>query len=82
MTDYFDALETRDPAARETALLAARGMTNQEIGDEMYLSPKTVENVLGRVYRKLSVRSRTELANLMNESVRGENSGGPWRAHG
>ena len=66
----------------ETALLAASGMTNQEIGDEMYLSPKTVENVLGRVYRKLSVRSRTELANLMNESVRGESSRGPWRAHG
>jgi DNA-binding CsgD family transcriptional regulator len=49
----------------EAALLAARGLTNREIADELYLSPKTVENTLGKVYRKLAVRSRTQLAILL-----------------
>jgi DNA-binding CsgD family transcriptional regulator len=53
----------------ETALWAARGMTNREIADEMYLSPKTIEHALGRVYRKLGVRSRTQLAIMLAESA-------------
>lgn len=36
--------------------------TDREICGQLYLSPKTVEFHLGRVYRKLSVRGRTELA--------------------
>lgn len=44
------------------ALLAARGRRNAEIAFELELSPKTVEWNLTRVYRKLGVRSRTELA--------------------
>ena len=53
----------------ETALWAARGKTNREIADELYLSPKTIEHTLGRVYRKLGVRSRTQLAVLLAESA-------------
>ncbi len=48
----------------ETALLVSRGRTNREIADELFLSPKTIENTLAKVYRKLDVRSRTELAIL------------------
>lgn len=47
---------------RSIANLAAAGATNREIGAQLFLSPKTVEAVLTRVYRKLGVRSRTELA--------------------
>jgi DNA-binding CsgD family transcriptional regulator len=47
---------------RSVADLAASGATNREIGAQLFLSPKTVEAVLTRVYRKLNVRSRTELA--------------------
>jgi DNA-binding CsgD family transcriptional regulator len=43
------------------AALAAAGRTNREIAAEVFASPKTVEAVLGRVYRKLGVRSRVEL---------------------
>lgn len=49
-------------AELRVALLAADGLTNREICNQLYLSPKTVEFHLGRIYRKLNVRSRTELA--------------------
>jgi DNA-binding CsgD family transcriptional regulator len=50
---------------RAIADLAASGATNREISAQLFLSPKTVEAVLTRVYRKLGVRSRTELARLV-----------------
>jgi DNA-binding NarL/FixJ family response regulator len=44
------------------ALLAARGLSNREIGASLFLSPKTVERHLSSVFRKRGFRSRTELA--------------------
>ena len=44
------------------ARLAARGASNQEIGLELYVSPRTVETHLSSIYRKLGVRNRRELA--------------------
>jgi len=44
------------------AALVARGMTNAEVGAELAVSPKTVEAHLSSIYRKLELRSRTELA--------------------
>ena len=44
------------------ALTVAGGATNREAAAALFLSPKTVEFHLGRVYRKLNVRSRSELA--------------------
>lgn len=49
--------ETEDRVAR----LAARGLTNREVGDAAFLTPKSVEGVLARVYGKLGIRSRAEL---------------------
>jgi DNA-binding CsgD family transcriptional regulator len=49
-------------AERRVAELAATGMTNTEIAAAAFLSVKTVEAHLSRVYRKLGVRSRVELA--------------------
>jgi DNA-binding CsgD family transcriptional regulator len=49
-------------AELRVALLAADGLTNREICGQLYLSSKTVEFHLGRIYRKLGVRGRTELA--------------------
>jgi DNA-binding CsgD family transcriptional regulator len=46
------------------ALAVARGATNRQVAAEMFLSPKTIEFHLGRVYRKLGIHSRTELAAL------------------
>ncbi|TQF01234.1 AAA family ATPase [Kitasatospora acidiphila] len=50
------------PSEQRIAALAADGATNREIAAACYISVKTVEASLSRVYRKLGVRSRTELA--------------------
>lgn len=42
--------------------LVSRGWTNQEVADQLDLRTKTVEWTLTNVYRKLNLRSRTELA--------------------
>lgn len=47
---------------RRVAVLAAQGRTNKEISAELFMGVSTVESHLTRVYRKLGVRSRTELA--------------------
>jgi DNA-binding NarL/FixJ family response regulator len=47
---------------RRVAELAARGATNREISGELFMSVKTVEANLSRVYAKLGIRSRTQLA--------------------
>ena len=49
----------------EVALLVSRGATNREAAAALFLSPKTIEAHLSRMYRKLDVRSRTELASAM-----------------
>jgi DNA-binding CsgD family transcriptional regulator len=50
------------PTEERVAELAAQGLRNAEIAAQLYVTPKTVEATLSRVYRKLGVRSRTELA--------------------
>lgn len=50
---------------RRIARLVAAGMTNREVAATLFVTPKTVESALTRVYRKLDVRSRTELARLL-----------------
>ncbi|GAB4323743.1 MAG: hypothetical protein Kow0010_05250 [Dehalococcoidia bacterium] len=47
---------------REIVALVARGLTNRQIAQELYLSEKTVENHMGRILTKLDLSSRTQLA--------------------
>jgi DNA-binding CsgD family transcriptional regulator len=47
---------------RRVAVLASQGRSNKEIAAELFMGLSTVEAHLSRVYRKLEVRSRTELA--------------------
>ncbi|MEA2123294.1 MAG: hypothetical protein QOI80_76 [Solirubrobacteraceae bacterium] len=51
------------------ARAAASGATTREVAAELFLSPKTVEWHLGRVYRKLGVRSRADLAQALSEKA-------------
>jgi DNA-binding CsgD family transcriptional regulator len=50
------------PTERRVAELVAEGRTNREVAAALYVTPRTVEGTLSRVYTKLGVRSRTELA--------------------
>ena len=52
---------------RRVAALAADGLSNQEIAQRAFLSVKTVEASLTRVYRKLGVRSRAGLVRALAE---------------
>jgi DNA-binding CsgD family transcriptional regulator len=47
------------------AELAATGMTNREVAGALFISPKTVEANLARVYHKLDIHSRAELGQRM-----------------
>jgi DNA-binding NarL/FixJ family response regulator len=58
MRDRDELTETE----RRIAQLAADGRSNREIAGELFVSERTVESNLTRAYRKLGVRSRTELA--------------------
>ncbi len=43
------------------AVLVSEGATNQQVADRLFLSVKTIEAALTRVYRKLGIRSRAQL---------------------
>jgi DNA-binding NarL/FixJ family response regulator len=50
------------PSEKRVADLAADGLSNREIAQELYVTPKTVEVHLSNTYRKLEIKSRRELA--------------------
>jgi DNA-binding NarL/FixJ family response regulator len=52
------------PQELRVALAVAHGASNREAATALFLSTKTIEFHLGSVYRKLGIRSRSELARL------------------
>ena len=57
------------PSEQRIALCVAEGLTNREIASSLFLGERTVAGHLTRIYSKLGVRSRTELALRLHPSV-------------
>jgi DNA-binding CsgD family transcriptional regulator len=55
-------LDSLTPSEARVAAQAAAGMTNREIAQALFVTAKTVENQLSRVYQKLGIRGREALA--------------------
>jgi DNA-binding CsgD family transcriptional regulator len=58
-------LQELSPQELQVARIAGRGQNNAEVAAALFVSRKTVEAHLTRVYRKLGIRSRTELARIL-----------------
>jgi DNA-binding CsgD family transcriptional regulator len=57
--------ESLTTSQREVATLAAEGLTNREIAERLFVTIKTVETHLMAVFRKLGIRSRDELREVL-----------------
>ncbi len=60
-----DSRDRLTPQEWQIAQLAAEGLTNREIAGRLFLSPRTVSTHLYRIYPKVGVSSRAELAHIM-----------------
>ncbi len=61
----LSGVESLTSRERQVARVAADGLSNREIAQELFVSKKTVETHLGSIYRKLDVSSREEVAEAL-----------------
>lgn len=61
----LSGLESLTPSERKVAAMAAKEMTNRDIAQALFVTPKTVEVHLSSVYRKLGIASRAQLAEVL-----------------
>lgn len=74
---FLAALTTEE---RLVAALACRGLRNKEIAAELFISLRTVEVRLTRIYHKLNVRSRANMIAMLSNLDTSESTGVPWGA--
>ena len=62
----LSGVESLTASERRVAEMAAEGLTNRQIAQALFVTPKTVEVHLSSVYRKLEISSRAELARVLS----------------
>ncbi len=60
-------VDSLTPAEHQVAMLAARGQSNREIAQQLYVTRRTVETHLTHVFQKLDIASRDDLATRLPE---------------
>jgi DNA-binding CsgD family transcriptional regulator len=63
------ALAELTPQQRQIVILASRGLTNGEIADRLFLSPRTVAYHLYNSYPKLGIAGRHQLRDLIDQAT-------------
>ena len=63
-----DATDQLTPQELQVARLVAEGLSNREIAGRLFVSPRTISSHLYRIYPKVGVSSRTELATVVTRS--------------
>jgi DNA-binding CsgD family transcriptional regulator len=61
----FSGADSLTASELRIAEMAASGMTNQQVAEALFVTAKTVENHLGRIYQKLGIHSRERLADAL-----------------
>jgi DNA-binding CsgD family transcriptional regulator len=65
----LSGLDALTPSERRVAGMAAKEMTNRDIAQALFVTPKTVEVHLSSVYRKLGIASRAQLAGALGSEA-------------
>ncbi|WP_369796261.1 LuxR C-terminal-related transcriptional regulator [Phycicoccus sp. Root101] len=65
--EVVSALGVLTRAERAVAELVAEGLTSRQIGEQLFVSPRTVDAHLSHIFRKLEISTRAKLAALMAE---------------
>jgi DNA-binding CsgD family transcriptional regulator len=63
-------VESLTPSEQRIAAMAAQPMTNRDIAQALFVTPKTVEMHVNNIYRKLGISSRTQLPQALADVAR------------
>ncbi|CAL9470631.1 hypothetical protein SUDANB150_02805 [Streptomyces sp. enrichment culture] len=63
------AITELTPQQQQIVQLAARGLTNREIGEKLFLSPRTVGSHLYRAFPKLGITARSQLRDVVDGAL-------------
>jgi DNA-binding CsgD family transcriptional regulator len=66
----FSGAESLTASELRIAEMAASGLSNQRVAEALFITAKTVENHLGRVYQKLGIHSRDGIADALGAGER------------
>jgi DNA-binding NarL/FixJ family response regulator len=65
---FVSGVDSLTASERRVAALAAKGSSNREVAEELYVTVKTVDTHLGAVFRKLGITNRGQLAERLRTS--------------